>query len=320
MSAEDDRRPSPALTERLAFLARASRSSRPIPDDPALAAAAAVLVAPGRLSPADAVEIYRRQYWARHMDALEDDLPGLRALLGGEAFDAFGRGYLERFPPRSPALGHLSRSADAYADAYPGFPPGLAALCRDLVRYELAVLDAFGAPEAPPDPPGALARAIQGDFGRARLRICPSLRLLALAHRAHDVRLAARAHPGFHAAAEAARRAAEGAARPVWLAVHRDPETMVVGCLELASDAHALLGALASGSTVEAACELAFSGGGSRGGSREDDAGEEAKLAERVEGLFHSWSALGIISGIMPSDPERELEPHAPSSSTRGAP
>src|SRR5689334_5181237 len=60
-----------------------------------------------RLTPGGAVEIYRRQYWLRHIDALADDYPGVAHLVGEEAFDAFLRAYLLAHPPRHKSLRDL---------------------------------------------------------------------------------------------------------------------------------------------------------------------------------------------------------------------
>ena len=41
----------------------------------------------GRMTPLERLEIYRRSYWARVLDSLLDDFPGLCAVLGRRGFD-----------------------------------------------------------------------------------------------------------------------------------------------------------------------------------------------------------------------------------------
>src|SRR5690349_19816708 len=84
------------------FLVGALQQASPMPDDPALAASAsAVVTGNDRLSPAEQVDIYRRQFWLRHCGVLLEDFPGLAHLLGEGGFDGFCRGYLAAHPPAS---------------------------------------------------------------------------------------------------------------------------------------------------------------------------------------------------------------------------
>ena len=50
---------------------------------------AGFFIAPNdRLTSFERLEIYNRQYWFRVMDALSEDFPGLRAILGAKRFRA----------------------------------------------------------------------------------------------------------------------------------------------------------------------------------------------------------------------------------------
>jgi hypothetical protein len=66
-----------------------------------------------RLSPAEQVDIYRRQFWLRHEDCLAEDFPALRAILGEPLWEAFVRDYLTEIPPTAPNLRDLGALARA---------------------------------------------------------------------------------------------------------------------------------------------------------------------------------------------------------------
>ena len=67
----------------------------------ASAEADAILTPNDRLSSAERLEIYAKSYWYRILDALYDDFPGLRAIVGVRAFDKLSRAYLAEMPSES---------------------------------------------------------------------------------------------------------------------------------------------------------------------------------------------------------------------------
>ena len=78
------------LDDLMGFLGESFRRERPLAGDAALERRCAEHVTGNeRLTPAEQVDIYRRQYWLRHVDSLVEDYPGLSSLIGEEAFDAF---------------------------------------------------------------------------------------------------------------------------------------------------------------------------------------------------------------------------------------
>ena len=63
---------------------------------------AAGFIAPNsRLTPFERLEIYNRQYWYRVLDALAEDYPVLRAVVGSSAFHQLSIEYLTAHPSRS---------------------------------------------------------------------------------------------------------------------------------------------------------------------------------------------------------------------------
>src|SRR5437868_5990694 len=64
----------------------------------ASAVAASIIKPNDRLTSFERLEIYNRQYWFRLLDVMEEDFPGLRAVLGPAGFDRLARAYLAKYP------------------------------------------------------------------------------------------------------------------------------------------------------------------------------------------------------------------------------
>jgi hypothetical protein len=130
-------------------------------------------VAPG-------LAVYQNNYRAQLVSCLRESYPQLRAHIGEERFLFAAAAHIKRRPPHAWTL-------DAYAD---GFAATLAELFPDnpdideLAWIELALSDAFVAPDAAPLAADALAAA---DWEHVRLRFAPSLRLAPLSTNADDI-------------------------------------------------------------------------------------------------------------------------------------
>jgi putative DNA-binding protein len=117
--------------------------------------------------------IYRNAYWTRLVEALGNDSPGLKALLGDEAFDRMARAYIARHPSEHPSIRwagrklaeFLAREAPYCAD------PWLA----DMARFDWALAFAFDAPDAPAAGLADLAGVPPEFWGGIRLRLHPTL-------------------------------------------------------------------------------------------------------------------------------------------------
>ena len=76
-------------------------------------AKAADYIAPNdRLTSHERLEIYSRSYWYRILDSLYDDFPGLRAIIGDEAFHKLSRAYLAAHPSRSFTMRNLGHALE----------------------------------------------------------------------------------------------------------------------------------------------------------------------------------------------------------------
>jgi hypothetical protein len=131
------------------------------------------------MTAAERLEVYRAGYRGRLVECLADDYPALRHLLGGDAFDALARRYVDAHPSRSPSLNAFGRSMPGFVRA-----SGVeqAAFAADLARLEWALVDAIHAAPADPLTPEALAGVAPDEWPVARLRAAPSAQLLRFDH------------------------------------------------------------------------------------------------------------------------------------------
>jgi hypothetical protein len=123
------------------------------------------------LKPVERLELYHRQYWYRLLDSIAEDFPGLRRLLGDEAFWRLMEAYLEAEPPRSFTLRHLGAGLADFIAARPEAVPH-PVHAEDLARLEYALCLAFEAGERASVPPAEL--------GQGGLTLQPHVVLLAL--------------------------------------------------------------------------------------------------------------------------------------------
>ncbi|AUX22621.1 hypothetical protein SOCEGT47_031250 [Sorangium cellulosum] len=281
MRAPPDAPPPAGLAALMGELTRLLTSGSPLPDDAELAARCGAHVAGNeRLTPAEQADIYRRQFWVRHIDALREDYPGLAHVLGDAGFDAFCRAYLAAHPPDSFTLRDLGSHVVAFAAAYDGFPPAVRDLARDMARYEHALVALFdGAAPAPLDPAKVTGMPADG-WTTARLVLHPLLALLALRYPVHLLRGELRQ----------GRTPALPAPRPVHLAVFRRAADLTMRCEELDPLALSLLEALGRGVPLVAACEAVAAGAGAAAG---------AALSARVGAWFQQWTSAGLIVDVV---------------------
>jgi hypothetical protein len=240
----------------------------------------AVAIATGndRVSPAEQLDIYRRQYWLRHIDSLTEDFPGLAGVLGEDAFDAFLRAYLEACPPHDPSLRELPFDAPLFAAGWDGFPPGRAGLARAMIDYELAFVDVFDGPEPAPLDPQRIAAIPPEGWETARLVLSPIVKRLALDFPVHTLRYAIRAGES---------PALPEVPAPVHLLLFRKAD--VVHYEELAPDASRLLEILGRGVALVPACAELTAG---------LSEAEVARIGGQVGGWFQRFAQLGVFADV----------------------
>jgi hypothetical protein len=259
------------------FVADAIRGDADVASRPDLAARASRLVAlgAGRLDASARLEIYREQFWLRHLSNLGDDFPTLAWVVGGAAFREIAVAYLRSHPPRTWDLQRLGATLpDFLAQLAPWSADSLA---LDAVRLDWAFMEAFDAPDAGPLDVQALAGAPEDAWPAAQVDLHPAVRRVLLRHPTHELRDAVKRG--------VARDRPLATATPV--VVWRDPRC-VLRATVVEPMAFELLGELACGRALGAACEAVASA----------HANEGADLGALVGPWFQRWTAEGWVSGV----------------------
>lgn len=121
-----------------------------IVDPDADAAPEGVLRSSARLGAAQRLELYRRSYRLRLLEAVRAFHPGLRHMLGAELFDEFALDYIRARPSRSYTLQRLGHGfADHLAATRPdldGAPEAWSSMIVDLARLERTFAEVYDAP------------------------------------------------------------------------------------------------------------------------------------------------------------------------------
>lgn len=210
--------------------------SAPAPVD---AASAARLIKPSAtLSSLERIDIYRRGYHARLIECLVDDYPVLQHLLGESEFDELCRAYIAEHPSSAPSLNYFGRHMADFCRARSLPEPGFAA---DLATLEWAIVLAIHAPTSEGIGMEDLTRVPPDRWPAARFTVNPSLRVLELGHPVN----------AYLQAFRQGNAAPSRAARATCVAVYRTGRN--VWRLELDPAMIAMVGALGSGATLEAA-------------------------------------------------------------------
>jgi hypothetical protein len=259
------------------------------PDGRPMSAVAASFIAPNsQLTPFERLEIYNRQYWYRVLDALAEDFPVLRAVVGSRAFEQLSIEYLTAYPSRSFSLRNLgSKLAEWLAD-HPKFALRRQRLALDVVRIEWAFIEAFDNAERTPLTLDQIATL---DGGSA-LGLQPHLRLLDLDYAADDLVLALHQQQK-RGTTEAGIKHDEGPEppvrlprlrrRPTWLAAHRFDNAVYYRRLE--REEFLTLGAIRAGLPLGEALEAGF----------RESAKPEARRPALVRAWFAHWAELGWL-------------------------
>jgi hypothetical protein len=268
-----------SLAQLQRLLVEAVSNPRPIQADADLSAYAASLLLPSPrgMDPASRLEVYREQFWQRHLASLGDDFPTLIWVLGGSArFRELAVEYLQAHPPRTWNLQRLGADLPAYvAKTKPWASDGLAV---DAARLDWAFMEAFDAPDAPPLDLGVLANAAPEAVATARVAFHPAVRRVVTAHPVHELRDAVRSGAPCE-------RPPKGNTHAV---VWRDPACFLrsVGVDAMASE---LMSSLADGTPLGDAC-AAVAGA-------HPEAAPEA-IASRVGEWFQHWTMHGWVSAV----------------------
>ena len=245
--------------------------------------AAAFIKPNDRLSSLERLEIYSRSYWCRIIDALTEDFPGLRAVLGAGTFDRLAIAYLRDCPSQSFTLRDLGSRLEGWLREHPEVAGGKQVIALEMTRLEWAHIVAFdGSQENVPGPEDL------ADLTPAlRVGLQPYISLLELQYPVDELRIKVNAgheDQGSGTASNFARakkrRLLQQASRlepqTIFLAVHR--LDLSVYYRRLSREEFHLLEALRAGKPIAAAIRKAFQ--------------ESSVNAENVPILLRTWFAM----------------------------
>ena len=138
-----------------------------------------------RLSAEARVDIYANMYFYRILDALKEDFPATRAVLGDDNFHNLVTRYLLEYPPSEPSLYCCGRYLAEYLSAHPlrEHTPFVA----DLAALERAIVEVFQGRDAPAMEPDALRAIAPAEWPAMKLRLQPAAQILALDWRVSDL-------------------------------------------------------------------------------------------------------------------------------------
>ncbi len=254
---------------------------RPLPftSEPGVVDEASKLLLASRrgMAPMDRLEVYREQFWLRHLSNLADDFPTLAWVVGGaDRFRDLARDYLLIHPPRTWNLQRLGADMPSYVATHPPWNADL--LTSDAARIDWAFMEAFDAPDAPPLDLGSLSSAPPDAWPAARIQFHPSLRRVVLSHPVHRLRDAVKR------GVECERPLAGDTHALVW----RTPACSL--CCEVIDPmASELMAALQSNEPLGLACEAA---------ARAHPELDAALLESNVGAWFQQWTARGWVSSL----------------------
>jgi putative DNA-binding protein len=251
-----------------------------------------------RLTSVERLEIYNRVYWFRLLSSLADDFPGLREVIGQEAFDKVLLGYLTEMPSVSYTLRDLGSRLEAWLREHPELISSNERMALDMVRLEWADIEAFDAAEYP-----ILSQAELAGLGEDPVfHLQPYLQLLDLAYPVDQLLLKLREteEPETdissnvvmmdHSDSAPRKRLPLPKIKKVFLAVHRQEN--IVYFKRLKPEGFALLRAIQEGQSLSQAIETSVNWSG--------------KKLERVMEQLHDWFANWSQLGWFCRPPEKE--------------
>jgi hypothetical protein len=210
-----------------------------------------------RLSSFERHEIYAHSYWSRVLDALSEDFPGVRALLGAKQFDRLRRSYLADFPSESFTMRDLGKRLVQWMEMNPVMAGANYVIALEMAKLEWAEIESFDAAEYGRLSPDDIA-AIDPD---SSLQIQPHLRMVEAGHEVDtlllEIRESAKRNGGVPRAVSANRIKCAKSATPVYLAIHRFE--LVVHYKRLDAEMFRLVNTLAKGVSIVDAVEFAYS-------------------------------------------------------------
>jgi len=266
------------------FLVSAVQRRVPIDEDDALTNDAKKFVTGNdRLRPAEQVDIYRRQYFARLREVLGNEFPGTARILGHEGMDKLVRAFVDVHPPKAPLFLEFYAPLPAFVTSWGGFVSSeQRAIAIEMARYELALTEMHGGPDEKPLDAQKLASLPEDAWEKARIVLQPVFRQYVFHYPVHKLLKA-------WLSGEDLPIPTEPLAAPAHVALYRasDHKTHFE---DLEPEAFALLAALHRGTPlVPALGEVTES----------LDAERQEHVGASVGRWFQQWTAWGIVVDVV---------------------
>jgi hypothetical protein len=141
-----------------------------------------IIVGDETRSAAERLAVYARMYIDRLTDALAEDFPAVRAVLGADEFCALVERYLPSHPPRNPSIRFVG---DRFAEFLRTATER--AWLAELARLETALLDVFDAADATPLTFDDVRMLAPDALGALRIETIPASRLVSVDYAIDDV-------------------------------------------------------------------------------------------------------------------------------------
>jgi hypothetical protein len=229
------------------------------------------------MTPADRLDVYRQQFWLRHLASLEEDYPTLAWLIGGsDRFRRLSSEFLVADPPRSWDLQLLGAGLPSYVGRQP--PWNEDPLAYEGARLDWAFMETFDARDEARVDTAFLARLPEDRLHLATIAFHPSLRTLTLAYPLHEARQA------ITSGSTPVRPRVEQTHLVVW----RD-ERCWARATSIEAEAFLLLDSLAKGTRLGEACEAI---------ARLHTGQEASALGPRIGAWFQEWTSSGWITSV----------------------
>lgn len=234
------------------------------------------------------LEIYNRQYWFRLVDALYEDFPGLRMILGQKRFDVLITEYLTQYPSASYSLRNLGSRLPKFMLEQPQLTSPQQELCLQTAEFEWAKVVAF---DGEAKPPLTATRMDRIEPAALRLPLQPYVSLCELDYALDDFLIGLErtdrmyteaGTPRLHGTSR--RRARTPRKEKSYIVVHRLDNSVYFK--RVSADAFVLLTALKAGGTVNDACSAMLENG-------EADKSDPASLIPKIKNWFKLWSEFG---------------------------
>jgi hypothetical protein len=267
------------LAELQRFVAGAILRAAPLSDEAALVEGASRVVLPGPrgMAAVERLEVYREQFWLRHLPSLLEDFPTLCWAVGSrQAFEALASEYLMARPPATWDLQRLGEGLHRFVTDRPPWCDD--SLASDAAQVDWAYMHAFDASDARLLDVQALAAMPEDAWPGARVAFHPSLRALSLQHPVNASRRAV-------VQGEAPPRPPPA---PTFVTVWRDP-SCVLRDAPLDAAEYDLLSALSASVPLGEACESL---------ARHPERRDASALEAQISGWFQQWTVRGWITAL----------------------